>query len=296
MSEQPAEHWAPRCVLCAARGRTRELDHGHVCNACAVGLRADLAAIVEAAAIAAVLPDPYATRGTGGGARPKPGSRPPLDVAHIDPELVLVTPAGGCARPRCGHEKGTPGCYAVPLLVELEDWCRVVREDRGWVPYGVATEDGEVTLAGTCGWLAGQVEWMTTEPSFAVEDFAGWVHRGLAALRALDPATERGGWRVPCPSEAEAPQGGVCGLRLAIDPTNLHGDVHCPRCGTTWTPQRLLLLALDDERVQVWAHPETITEALGIASPTLRRWGAAGTVPRRGTLYDVGAAHRARRT
>lgn len=183
-----------KCVICDRRGRDRESDEGRTCcRACAVALRADLAAIVEAAAIAAVLPDPYATRGTGGGARPKPGSRPPLDVAHIDPELVSVEAVKG------------DRSSAEPLLVLLESWCRAVREDRGWVRYGQATEGVPVTLAAVCGWLAGQVEWMTETPDFDVEGFADHVRRGLGALRALDPATERTTrWTVPCPADVPA--------------------------------------------------------------------------------------------
>lgn len=303
MTEQPT--WRPACVICASRGRTRHLDHGHVCPACRTGLAVDLAALVDAAAIAAVIPDPYAVSARTGPRR-KPGSRPPLDLAHVDPALVLV--------------RAVPDdpSSEEPLLVLLESWCRAVREDRDLVPYGVATEGKPVTLAGTVAFLRSHVDWMADEPSFAVDEFAGHVRRGLAALRAMDPATERGGWRVPCPSDApsrperasqsdeqpevvqnhtrvtQGAQSAVCGFRLSVDPTNLNGDLTCPRCRTEWTPQRLLLLALNDPNVVVWAHSETIADALGITPRTLQRWARLDLVGKRGTLYDAGGAFRQR--
>lgn len=176
------------CVLCAARGRTRELDTGHVCAACHNGLRADLHAIVDAAAIAARIPDPRASRDTTG-RRGVPGSRPPLDLAHIDPELVAVAAIPG------DHSSDEP------LLVLLESWVRVVREDRGLVPYGVATEGRAVTLAEVVGFLVEHLDWITSTPDFGIEDFAGHIRRGLAALRRLDPAIVRMAvWNIPCPT------------------------------------------------------------------------------------------------
>lgn len=281
MSEAP-EHWSPHCVVCARRGRTRKLDSGHVCNSCRHGLRVDLAAIVDAAALAAWIPDPYASR-EAIGSRTPPGSRPPFDLSHADPALVLVTPRAGC-----------PPQDAQPLLVVLEDWCRIVREDRGLAPYGVATEGRTVTLSGTVAFLSGHLDWMCDEPTFAVEDFAEWVRRGLYALRSLDAGQERAsGWRIPCPADSEE---GPCGKRLSVAPGDLHGDVRCPKCGSEWTAQRLLLVALNDERVQVWGYAETIADALAIPARTLRDWAAKGQVERRGTLYDAGAAFRRRLT
>lgn len=276
-----SEHWSPRCVVCARRGRTRELDHGHVCPPCRTALRVDLLELVDLAATAAELPDPFATRPGVGGARPAPTSRPPIDLDHVDPHLVLVRPRADATMDE-----------AQPLLVALEDWARVVREDRRLVRYGVATEGQGVTLATVVGFLAAHVDWMCDTPDFAVEDLAELVRRAGMALRCLDTGRERAsGWRIPCPGDVG---GGACGQRLSVDPGAFHDDLSCPRCGHWWTAQRLLLVALSDERVTVWAYPDTITDALGIPARTLREWAGKDLIGRRGSLYDAGAAFRRR--
>lgn len=301
------------CVLCAAKGRVRELETGHVCPACRHALNVDLGQLVDAVAIASRIPDPRASKTGTNGSRPAPASRPPLDLRHVDPELVLVAAVPG------DHSSDEP------LLVLLESWCRAIREDRGLAPYGIATEGTTVTLTGTVAFLRHHLDWMTTEPTFRIEDFADHVRRGLAALRRLDPAILRATvLRVPCPTVQDAtgathsaergtagisgtpndsqtykvPSSGSapCGYRLGLEAADLHGDVRCPRCGTTWTAQRLLISALTDPAVTVWADQSTIADALGIGASTLRRWANHGLIPRHGSRYDAGAAFRLRHT
>ena len=290
-------------MLCARRNRVRELETGHVCNACRNGLRVDLGQILDLVALAATMPDPFASRTSTGGGRPHPGSRPPIEVARIDPELILV-------RLEVGDQSS-----AVPLLAMLESWERAVREDRGYAPYGVASSlrtassanpgvtGPRATLTGVVGFLASQVEWMTTEPDFAVEQLAGQVHRAIGTLRALDPTREHhDGWGIPCPADIVEDDGlepDACGRRLRIERhddgrLDLHGDIHCPDCGTAWTAQRLLLVALADERVTVWGYPDVVADFTGITPRTLRRWAESGTIARQGGRYDTGAAFRYR--
>lgn len=291
------------CVLCAARGRLRELEDGHVCPQCRNGLRVDLGQILDLVALAATMPDPFASRPSTGTSRPHPASRPPLEVARIDPELILVR-----------LEASDPSS-AVPLLELVESWERMVREERGYAPYGPAsalrsavTGRGGVsgyraTLSGSVGFLAGQVEWMTTEPDFPVDDLASQVRRALGVLRALDPTRERNdSWGIPCPADLTDEDNLVtdaCGRRLRIERhddgrLDLHTDIHCPDCGTEWTAQRLLLVALADERVTVWAYPDVIGTSLAIPLGTLRQWHARGHIARSGGRYDAGAAFRRR--
>lgn len=285
-----------KCVLCAARKREREVVDGHVCPACRNRLRADLAQILDLVAIASTAPDPLASRTTGSGSRPHPGSRPPLDVARLDPELVLV------------RLDPTDRSSAVPLLVMLEDWERLIREERGYAPYGVASElriqraTGS-TLAGVLGFLGSQVDYVCDEPTFSLEQFADNVRRAIAVLRSMDASLpRRDGWGIPCPTDVEAEDGdeqAACGRRLTIERhddgrLDLHTDIACPDCGTIWTAQRLLLVALADTRITVWGYPEAITAALGIPRSTLQRWAERGTIRRMGGRYDAGAAFRVR--
>jgi len=286
------------CVLCARRGRKRTLTEGHVCGPCRNGLRVDLGQILDLVALASTMPDPFASRSTGSGSRPHPGSRPPIEVARVDPELITI---------RLEPGDKTSG---VPLLAMLESWERAVREDRGYVPYGLASSlrssssaptgmtGPRATLSGVVAFLRSQVDWMCDEPTFGIEQLAGQVHRAITTLRTLDPTHERrDGWGIPCPADLE--DGEPCSRRLTIERhddgrLDLHTDITCPDCGTTWTAQRLLLVALADERVTVWGYPEAITAALAIPSATLRKWHERGRITRLGNRYDAGQAFRLR--
>lgn len=280
------------CVLCATRGRERDVEDGHVCRACRTALRADLGQILELVALAGTMPDPFASRITSTGGRPHPGSRPPLEVARLDPELVLVR-----------LERNDP-TSAVPLLVMLEDWERIIREERGFAAYGVASAlrtivpTDHTTLVGVVGFLQTQVDYACDEPTFSLEQFADNVHRAVGVLRGMDAAAaHHDGWGIPCPADVDEDE--VCGRRLTIERhddgrLDLHTDIHCPSCGTVWTAQRLLLVALADTRVTVWGYPEAITAALGIPRSTLQRWAEKGTIRRLGGRYDAGAAFRVR--
>lgn len=282
------------CVLCATRGRERDVEDGHVCRACRTALRADLGQILELVATAGTMPDPFASRITSTGGRPHPGSRPPLEVARLDPELVLVR-----------LERNDP-TSAVPLLVMLEDWERLIREERGFAPYGVASElrsanrvpTERATLVDVVGFLQGQVDYACDDPGFSLEQFADNVHRAVGVLRTMDAGRPRiDGWGIPCPADVDEDE--VCGRRLTIERhddgrLDLHTDIRCPSCGTVWTAQRLLLVALADTRVTVWGYPEAITAALGIPRSTLQRWAEKGTIRRLGGRYDAGAAFRVR--
>lgn len=277
-----------KCVLCAARKppRERELETGHVCNGCRNGLRTDLAQILDLVALVSVMPDPFAASGNRAGSRPHPGSRPPLEVLRIDPELILVR-----IDP---HDRSAD----TPLLVLLEDWCRLIREERGYAPYGAATEDQpqSATLSGVITFLRSQVDYACDEPTFSIEQFAANIRAAIAALRAHDPDRTARSWGIPCPADAGDD---ACRMLLHVNRhddgrLDLHSDIHCARCGTTWTAQRLLLVALADERVTIWGYPSEIAAALNISERTLRRWGEAGDVARSGGRYDAGAAFRRR--
>ena len=294
------------CVLCAQRNRTRELTEGHVCPACRNGLRVDLGQILDLVALAATMPDPFASRTSTGGGRPHPGSRPPIDLSHVGPHLALIR-----------LERDDPSSDT-PLLVVLEDWCRIVREDRGLAPYGPATAartallapnphgvvlGDHATLQGVCGFLRASADWMCDDPTFGLEQFRDNLSRILATLRALDPTCERhDGWGIPFPADIVEDDGlepDACGRRLRIERhddgrLDLHGDIHCPDCGTAWTAQRLLLVALADERVPLWGYPDDVATLTGVTPRTLRRWAEVGTIARQGGQYDAGAAFRYR--
>ncbi len=275
-------------MLCATRNppRRRELEHGHVCHGCRNALRTDLAQILDLVAIAATLPDPLAARSSSQSSRLHPGSRPPLEVARLDPEKILIR-----------VEPSDPSADTA-LLVLLEDWCRLIREERGFAPYGIATEDrpDSATLPDVVAFLRAQVDYCCDEPTFSLEQFASNIRRAVGTLRALDPSRPAHSWGIPCPADVGAD---ACRRVLRLERhddgrLDLHSDIHCPGCGTTWTAQRLLLVALADTRVTIWAYPAEIGDALAIPAATLRKWHERGQVARLGGRYDAGAAFRRR--
>lgn len=115
------------------------------------------------------------------------------------------------------------------------------------------------------------------------------------ALDRLDPDHERpDGLRVACTEPHPDADGRECGYRLVIVGAMLSQDVECRRCGHVTTGGRMILSALSDPAVTVWAYPDVIEDTLGIPTRTLRQWAQNGLIARSGSRYDVGAAYRRR--
>ena len=263
------------CVLCAARGRTTRLEHGHVCAMCMTRLADHLDAIVQLAALASIEP-----RSSAGAGRTVPGSRPPLNVDGLDPALTLVLVA---------TERTT-------VLEVCEGWERLVREARQMAPYGVASEfrgrsainDTHVTLTGCVGFLRASLPWWEADPEQPIDDFAGEVALCRRALAHYDPDREPMGTMVRCPTIVEQ---GECGHRLHY--TEPDEQVTCRRCGVTRDAMTLITLALSDGDAQVWVDPEAAEKETGVAMLTLKRWAARGLIHANHGRYDLREIHRA---
>ena len=278
--------WTPTCVLCASRGRQTRLEAGHCCAACATRIADDLAAIVDLAAMASAWLMPGSTGPAG--SRSVPSSRPPLNVEALDPALASV-----------------PGHHA-PLLVLLEEWCRLIRAERGLSPYGPASlewavngprsavgesravsggNDTSVTLVGCVAFLRAQVPWITAEPGFPLEDFAAEVREFVRVLRRWDTEAERiNAYVVECPHETDA---GTCGHRLRIAGDDAEGWFHCPRCRTEWSVDRLMLVWAETSDAAMWLDAEAVTRRYGVDRTTLDRWVRSGRMSKWHGLYDV---------
>lgn len=271
--------WEGECVLCASRRPPRQtkLEHGHCCATCAQWLEGGLEDIGQYAAEAAA----FLTRtesGTGSGPTSF-GSRPPINVDAIDPELALVE-----------LNQGDPSS-AVPILEALEMWERAIREDRGFGPYGPAsalrlTEAGQATvtactLTGVLRFLTGQIDWIVTEETFGLEEFADHVRRSVAVLRRWSSQETQIGTRIACPTVTD--EGHACGAPIRV---STDGDpVLCRRCGRTWSIEWLIQVAGKD--ADGWADMEAVVRLSGLTDRTIRRWAAAGKVRKRGLLYSI---------
>ncbi len=252
------------CVICTRR----EPGNGAtVCGHCLGRVDGDLARIAELTRLAGGWLT-ATTAHSDGAARPVPGSRPPLNVAALD------------------------ACLGNDVMPVLESWCRLIREDASLAPYGAATEAEAVTVGSLVTWLRSWLLWASERVEFPMEDYAGEVRDLRWSLERLDPDRDKPGLRIPCPTDHPEADGRSCGYRLAVNRDTFADDIHCPRCDTTWTGNRLLLVALNDPGVTVWAYPDDIRDAFGIPDRTLREWAAKGHVSRLGSRYDVGAAFR----
>lgn len=267
--------WQPACVLCNAT-----LEHGHCCQPCQTGITRTLADIERLAHEAAVTTMPASGRGSG---RPTPASRPPLTVDALDPALATVQLIEG------------DQSSATPILVLLEDWERVIRDDRNMAPYGPVSAQrleqagpaadnwwvaSNVTLSQVLNFLRAQVEWACTAPDFDLEEFVRQIRLCRRALARWDNTSNRGGWRIPCPTVTDD---GECGRVLHV--ARGEEEVHCKTCDVTRTTKNLLRVA--GTEADVWVDIEAAAVLAGVNERTIRNWVKREYVARRGPYVRV---------
>ena len=275
MSEPDA--WPNVCVLCAHHGRQTRLKWGHCCARCADRLASDVRAISDLACMAAASIAPGS--GTGVAGPTVAGSRPPVTVDALDPELALIGPPP-----------------SPTVLDVVEAWERMIRDYRGMAPYGpasahraaVAARTGaggsvgtRATLVGVVGFLAGQSEWVTSEPGFPLEDYADEVRACVRVLRRWDTEAEHPGTMVKCPTLTDD---GECNYRLHY--RDLEDEITCRRCGATRSAMTLAAVAMADGR-EVWLDPEAAASYLGVSESTLKRMARRGEIDRAHGRYLV---------
>ena len=266
--------WERVCVLCAGRGRKQRLENGHVCTECAAWLMRSVAEVARLCADAELSMEPGSTSGGGSGAF---GSKPPLRIGAIDPELTLIE-----------LNAGDP-TSAVTILEALEMWERLVRDERQMAPYGEmsriraakimgagrATNSTSVTLIGVVGFLGSQVPWMIDAPDWPIDEFADHIRRSVMLLGRWDTTREASGYAVPCPTLTDS---GECGYMLRY--WDASEPVRCRRCGAERTPSQLVTVVLSGEDRAIWVDPEAAAAHYGVSERELRRWATKGHVKR----------------
>ena len=281
--------WDRVCILCARRDRTTRLESGHCCAGCAAWLQVQVADIARLAADAAAWVAPGSS--TGGSGRPVPGSRPPLRVDALDPELTPVGPPPS------------------PTVLEVvEEWSRLIRESRGMAPYGPASlaaaqnaaklaREGtvgasgahsgtRVTLIGATAFLGRQIAWATVTDDFPLEDFVDEIAACVRVLRRWDHANQADtAYVVDCPHGLD--DGTTCGYRLRISGEDVDKWFHCPRCRTEWSVDRLMLVWAETSDAAMWLDHAAVSHRYGVDRSTLDRWVRKGRIAKWHGLYDV---------
>jgi len=254
------------CIVC----QTAEATDGRVvCDGCLSRIDHDLERIVELTCLAAL---PLSTTAVGGAGGTGDPLRAVLDLERLHAAI--------------GHD----------VIKWAEDWIRLIREEAGLQPYGVATEDQKVTVASSVHWLRSWLLWTSERPDFPLDDFATEARQKRRGLEHYDPEYDAGptGTKLACPAEHEEADGRRCHGRLVYDRERPRDDLTCPRCHTVWTGARLLLLALSDDTQEIYAYPADILAVVDIPAATLRQWVKRGQLRRDGGRYDIGQAWRRR--
>jgi hypothetical protein len=128
---------------------------------------------------------------------------------------------------------------------------------------------------------------MAETPTILIEelhfDSGTLVHSLQAANPNLDaPAATI----IKCPADHPDADGRNCGQQLRINPEQPDQTIHCARCKTTWTIDRLMAVALAAD-VEVWAEAEWIRAWFGVHQRTLNQWVKDGRIHKRGDLYSI---------
>lgn len=268
----------PLCILCDDRGRTTTATSGRTCNPCQAWLTHTLTDIGTLAANAAAWIEPRP--GSSNSSSIAYGSRPPINVDAIDPELALLE-----------LNPGDPSS-AVPILEALEMWEREIRDLQQLTPYGPASrhrtaatgnriDDTGWTLTACLRFLTGQVDWMTRTEAFDLLGFADHARRAAATLRRWSDDDRQVGTRIACPTMLD--DGSSCGRSLRVSSDG--EPVVCRACGTSWSIEWLIRVAGED--ADGWADVEAVCRLSGLHESTIRRWARSGKVRKRGLLYSV---------
>lgn len=272
------------CPICAKRPPA---DGWTVCQGCAGRLDGDLERIAELTAMAAWTLSPRANRNQ---AATHDDLRAPINLAALDAAL--------------GYD----------ILPRLEAWERMWREQRGLVRYGIATENETASVRRSVDFLRSNLPLMAEDADWPIDDMAADVSAfrwgvkadpdlgiaGIPGLEQFDPEREerRAGVRVDCPADHPDSDGRLCGYRLVVDPERPRDPVHCRRCGTEWTSQRLVLVAkFAPGGMKAWATAQELAKFLDVGTATIGKWARSGLVAKMrtpdGWVYDIQQASQA---
>ena len=173
-----------------------------------------------------------------------------------------------------------------PIAV-LESWERVWRQDFSLTPYGPASASRPQSPIGTLVGIVGFLQsWLSKacQQHPAISEFAFEVRSLHRSCKAAAGQSDRAGWRVTCPTDADD---GECGSVLVVRSEDFGGEVSCRSCKVTWPVERLLRVVASSRHAELWLDPDAASEWIGVHPATLRRWAAAGRINRAHGLYEV---------
>lgn len=177
------------------------------------------------------------------------------------------------------------------ILGFCHEWEKLIRTDRRLTPPALLPKRALVDeLHDAIAFQQAHLEWSGTQPW--IEDYAKELRQlhgtGMAAARQFVERVRR----IACP--ADTAEGLPCGSMLPIADNDLLGIVTCRRCGSEWTPLRLVHVALATEQSEIWLDAEAIAGWIGLSERRVRQIAAKNQVPRRGPLIELKAFNETR--
>lgn len=180
------------------------------------------------------------------------------------------------------------------VIGTLAEWEKAWREDRRLSDAPITTKPS-TTLSSVIRFLNTWLS-LVSESDPAMDEFARelnecWgIARGAARIGSKPRA-----WTIDCPADlsnedTDTPTDeGICSneLRITGNDLDLKRRIPCKQCGTSWTVDRLLLVAADTNRSHIWLDAEALCARLGVSRRTLNRWVASGEVAKQHGLYDA---------
>ncbi|MEN9416574.1 MAG: hypothetical protein RI988_194, partial [Pseudomonadota bacterium] len=262
-------NWGTHCAIC----QHPTPDNTHACPTCQQQLRHHLNDIQKLIGLAHDHITGSSSKGT---TRPAPASRPPLTVNALDPGLTEIE-----------IDPDDPELQ-LTILEILEMWERVIRQDRGLIPYGIASEAAMdaagartdtwattwINLNHTIAFHHGALDWAITAPNFDLPQYAHHLKLCRAALTRWEENRHNPAWKVPCPTLTTT---GECARILRVDTSQ--DTVTCRSCGNTRSILNLLRVA--GTEADVWVDIESAARLAGVTERTVRNWVQKKTVQRR---------------
>lgn len=269
MNEQNST-WTAVCVICAARDRRTELHSGHICGYCLQGITRALTRIEDS-----VRQPLQAVKGTSSGA-PCFESRPPTNLDQIAPHMATYTTIHG---------------VRTTVTDTLEEWARLIREMRGYAPYGVATEgqwrqsgivNAETVFYQSVKIIRINLAWAAEDAGFPIEEFHDEITYLARHVRTAADQSKAGTRIVECPS---LDCDGFIHVRIwaPVEHDSSIGEMTtCRSCGVVRTAAQLLAAAGGDE---TYADAEALANHFGISQTVIRKWARQGKIRKKDVRY-----------
>lgn len=266
------------CAICNKPLRQQET---HTCQPCHTRINQALNEILDLALQAHAQTEPVITLGTG---RTSLGSKPPITIDAIDPELTLV---------RLNEDDPSSD---TPILEILEDWERTIRDERNLNPYGIASEarlaqhgplhgatwanHTPITLTGVIRFLHTQTPWVCSHPDVNVKQYAQHLQLCVSALKRWSLDNQGPRWLIPCPTLTD---NGDCANRLLVSRND--ETTYCRECKRNWEVKHLIRVAGRD--ADVWVDIEAAAKLAQVHEQTIRKWVRRRVVKKRGQLVRM---------